>query len=347
MKRIARWSMLLSICTAVLLAGCTPAGETNQLTSAPTPTPTVDPTSVPGQAERLSYAMTLGGTLYEVGADFSSERLFTQAECTEIAREFSFPAGRLYEKEGLTVRTFLKDDGTETLVSLCTWDDGQTPAGSGIGTTLEELKAAYPKDLVYRDGACGNGTEPVEYSRLYTCYRSGDGTNYAYNFYLNEKKVVMVEVFDSLDTPRDWSDRQTVLGNEHIRWEVLSDRPANPLVRYFIEGEDGNEETVLEVPGATEAHDLDGDGVYEILAYLSENNRQALGIYDSVDNSVIYTDVNKTLGSDSSGYMGLIANLGNGDYQTCVEAGFGDKSKVYSYADGKLTYECTFEEAMG
>ncbi|MPN25364.1 hypothetical protein SDC9_172773 [bioreactor metagenome] len=104
---------------------------------------------------------------------------------------------------------------------------------------------------------------------------------------------------------------------------------------------------MLEIPGSTEAHDLDGDGVYEIVAYLSENNRTALGIYDSVDNSIIYTDVNRILGSDWSGYMGLTANLENGDYRNCVEAGFGDNDLVYSYADGKLTYECTFREAMG
>lgn len=344
MKRAA---LLLSL---ILLAGCTPAAEVPAPTPSPaaTPAPTPELTPAPQTAPPAAepYALVLDGSEYAVGGAFLPTEILAAAEMTEFQPEFPFPAGRQYQGKTVSAQTFLQEDG-EKLVSITTWGPGQTPEGISIGSTLEELRAAYGAELSFIDGACGNGMEPAAYTRRYDYFRPDDGTNRAYSFYLNEQKVVTIEVYDGLDAPRDWFVHEAVLGDPRIRWEVLSDKPGSALTRYFIYDESGAEETVLEVHGGTEAHDLDGDGVKEIVAWLP-GNLSAVGIYDSVDNALLYTDVNQILGSQWSNLMGLATGLSH-PYAMCIEVGSepGKSGDVYSYADGKLTYECSYEEAMG
>ncbi|HYE67877.1 MAG TPA: hypothetical protein VEA58_04650, partial [Anaerovoracaceae bacterium] len=50
--------------------------------------------------------------------------------------------------------------------------------------------------------------------------------------------------------------------------EIVSDKSDKTHVRYYVLKEDGNEETVLDVYAMTEEHDLDEDGLNEIVVYL-------------------------------------------------------------------------------
>lgn len=335
-----------------LLAGCAPKAEvpvpnpspsaTPVETTAPTPVETPAPVPVPGER----CALVLDGKDYVILGDFQTTEAFQEAEMTELPEEFPWPVSRQYEGEGISATTFLEEDG-EKLVDITTWGPGETPEGIGVGSTLEELKAAYPADLFYINGACGNGTEPVAYTRRYECNWYRDGDSYAYIFYLNEKKVVTIVACGGPFGPQAQYEPEVVLGDPRIRWEVLSDKPGSTLVRYFIEDESGVEETVLEAHGGTEAHDLDGDGVVE-LVFWEDGPLKAVGIYDSVDGALVYTDVNQTLGCRWSSFMGWGTGLGH-PYAMCIEVGneTGKSGDVYSYADGKLTYECSYEEAMG
>lgn len=299
-----------------------------------------------------AYAIRIGGVDYAPGADFSAGNLFSEEERTQYEQDSPFPPTCRYEKTGLTANSFVRENGTvssETLYRLCTTDEGETLTGMKIGSTLAELKAAYPENLVFRDGASGNGTDPVEWDRLYTYYVPDDGTNCSIDFYLRDKKVVMIVSADGLDAPRGWHDSNydAILGDPALRCERADD-----MTRFFTENPDGTEEIVLETKGAVEPHDLDGDGVTELLVWLPGNKR-AMGIYDRVDGKIIYLDVNETLGCDYSEYMGLFGNLQKDEYRKCIEAVWGttgtiqDRREVYSYKDGALTYACTVDEAMG
>ena len=331
-----------------LLAGCAAApipapSAPSPSPAAPSETPLVTPAPAP-----LAYALVLNGTAWEVGQAFQAEGIFDEEERRDNPEEFPFPASRDYRSGTMTAKTFLEADGREKLVSLTTWGVGETPAGIAVGSTLEELKEAYPGRLVFRDGAFSSGYDGngIAYTRMYACYDPEDGTNCSYQFYLNEKKVVMMEAMDELDSPRNWYGSEAPLGIENLHWEYLNDE-AQTHMHYFVEHGDGAEETVLDIHGVTEHHDLDGDGELEILVYLGDGNTQGIGIYDWTENGIVYTDVNETLGCRWSSFMGLIANLGNPDYENCIRVGYGERTEVWSYADGRLTYECPFENAMG
>lgn len=341
MKR--RFYSIFGAVTFLLLASCAPLAQS----PAPTPDKGIESDSQtqqpdPTHAATMVYGLKLDGELYEIRADFLPDGLFGEEEAVQLPEEVPFPAGWRYEADGLNAQTFTEEGGGQSLISLTTWKEGETPEGIGIGSALEELKSAYPGRLIYHDGAQGNGTEPVNYDRVYSCFQPDDGTNCLYEFYLWEKQVVMITVRDGLDASREWgSERVPVLGDERIRWEVQGD-----TTRYFVEWEDGTEETILELQGTVESRDLDGDGVEELLVFLPGASK-ALGIYDKTENGLIYTDVSQTLECEWSDFMGMIANLTNREYRNCIRAGDGEKDGVYSYSDGQLTYECSFQEAMG
>lgn len=347
MRNCLRLGALMTV--FALLAGCGAAAPT-PAPSAPSDSP-VPPSETPlvtPAPEPLTYALVLDGTAWEVGQAFEAEGIFTEEERTDYPEEFPFPASRDYRSGTMTAKTFLEADGSEKLVSLTTWAAGETPAGIAVGSTLEELKAAYPGRLVFQDGAFSSGYDGngIAYTRMYACYDPEDGTNCSYRFYLNEKKVVMMEVMDELDSPRNWYVYEAPLGMEGLHWEYLNDE-AKTHMHYFAEHEDGTEETVLDIHGVTEHHDLDRDGELEILVFLGDGNTQGIGIYDRTESGLIYLDVNEKLDCRWSSYMGLIANLGDPKYENCIRVGYEDRTEVWSYADGRLTYECPFKDAMG
>jgi len=350
MKRTGIFAVILA--ASVLLAGCSGGEGPSPSQEVPSPSaPVVSETpapSVPIPEELEFYSLIFGDKAYTVDLTFSPEGLFENGEAIENPAEGPYPASRYYSGDSLIAQTFLEEDGSEKLVFLTTWKDGTTAAGIGIGSTLEELKSAYPGQLFFLNGVYDTGFGgSVAYNRMYTCYQPEDGTNCSYHFYLKDKVVVMMEALDGLDAPRTWYADEPAFGEEHLHWEYLSDGPGT-RIHYFFDYEDGSEETLLDIYGTTEHHDLDGDGLAEILVYLPESNSRGIGIYDMVDGELVYVDVNQTLGCEWSSYMGNIGNLQNDAYRNCMNVGMeaGGSSEVYSYADGVLTYECTFAEAM-
>lgn len=351
-----------SLLTAlILLAGCSDSQSTSPPPETPSPTASQTPATTPEATTEPSlqpspvpetevyYGLIVDGITYGVDLPFVYEGLFTEKEYMENPADFPWPASRFYEKSTMMAQTFLEEDGSEKLISLATWEEGKTPAGIGIGSTLEELKTAYPGELFFLNGIfdTGYGGVGIPYARMYVCYQEEDQTNRSYHFYLKDKKVVMIEVLDGLDSPRAWHGYDAPFGIEELHWEYLNDE-AQTHMHYFVENEDGSETTMLDIHGTTEHHDLDGDGAAEILVYLGDGNKQGIGIYDMVGEELIFVDVNQTLGCAWSSYMGNIGNLQNDEYRTCIKVGMesGQSGDVYSYSDGVLTYECAFADVM-
>ena len=98
--------------------------------------------------------------------------------------------------------------------------------------------------------------------------------------------------------------------------------------------------------GGAELHDLEGDGSYEGLVWLSRNNRTGLVIYGVWEGQLHRIDVNETLGCSASNYAGLIANL-PAEYQSLIVAYTDDGADLYRYTQGELSYVCPLSEALG
>lgn len=130
--------------------------------------------------------------------------------------------------------------------------------------------------------------------------------------------------------------------------EILNDKPKDTHVRYFIVNDDGTEETVLDVYAMTEEHDLDGDGLLEIVVYIPGEKRN-IGVYDMINGELNYMDVSSKLGASWSEYMGNMANLQR-EYSNYIEAGFESGStkryEVYQYKDNELIYVCPFDDSL-
>lgn len=161
---------------------------------------------------------------------------------------------------------------------------------------------------------------------------------------------------DSEDNPAA-ADQSTVIQQEQESetigiddWnkEILSDKPKDTHVRYFIVNEDGTEETVLDVYAMTEEHDLDSDGVLEIVVYIPGEKRN-IGVYDMINGELKYMDVSSELGASWSEFMGNMANLQR-EYSNYIQAGFetgGTKRyEVYQYKDNELIYVCPFDDSL-
>lgn len=133
------------------------------------------------------------------------------------------------------------------------------------------------------------------------------------------------------------------------RWEkeVLSDKPGDTRVVYSVTTLEGERLTLLDTDRMTEERDPDGDGETELLAYGSKENKKTVGIYDIIDGTLQYLDVNEALGAEWSDYMGNIGNV-EWPYGICFQAGYSDKeNQVYRYEpDGTLTYICPLEDAL-
>lgn len=130
--------------------------------------------------------------------------------------------------------------------------------------------------------------------------------------------------------------------------EIVSDKPGNTHVRYYTLNEDGNEEIVLDVYAMTEEHDLDDDGLKEIVEYLPGEKRN-IGIYDLISGELNYLDVSNELGATWSEYMGNMGNLQR-KYLKYIEVGFekGDTKRydVYQYKNNTLIYLFPFDDTL-
>lgn len=302
-------------------------------------------------AKVSEYTLLIDNINYEINSKVPDTDLFTIDEITEFEAQFPFPASKQYSKKRLCISTFINDnesEQSEKLYYICTTEKGRTMRGIGIGDSLENLRKAYP-ELIYHNRACGNGMEMVKFNRLYSFYIPEDQTNNYINFYLENKKIVMIEIADGLDAPREWCQPEPILGDENLFSEIISDKPGETHIDYFLVNEDGTEETVIDVYSMTEEHDLDGDGINEIIVYLPGKTK-GIGIYDMVNGKLDYIDINEKLGASWSEYMGNIGNI-NHEYENCIEVAFENddgisRYEVYRVKDNVLTYVCTFDEAL-
>jgi len=131
--------------------------------------------------------------------------------------------------------------------------------------------------------------------------------------------------------------------------EVISDKPGNTHIRYYVLDERGADETMLDVYNMTEEHDIDEDGCNEIIVYL-QGEYLGIGIYDIVTGELTYIDVNVQLNCTASDYTGNIGNILH-DYSNCIQAVFIDadgtqKIDIYRFSEGVFTYECPLDEAL-
>jgi len=286
--------------------------------------------SSPERAQTGEYALIMEDTTYEIGTS---------------------PAANTYKDPSLEVRTFVNpEDQNEEVIFVQTSKSGETSRGVRIGDSLAALKAAYPEVVFLSgDGSWADDNAPVAYSRIYRFFVNGDGTNNFIDFYTDnspERKVVLIEVANGLDAPREWNENIAWLGDEAIKKEM----PDGFTTRLFRENKDGSETEIVVFTGAAESHELDEDGILEIVCFEKKNNTQGIVIYDKVGDRIIKTDVNTALGSEYSEYTGLIGNI-KSEYSNCIETvlkkedGSGE-NLIYSYKDGELKYLCALQDAL-
>lgn len=298
--------------------------------------------------KQSEYTLQIGKVQYTVSEKLLESIPWETGEVTEVPEEPPFPASRHYQKDQLSLLTFVIDDarGTgEQIYSIITTREGKTPRNIGIGDSLDVLKSAYP-ELLYHNAAQGNGTELAEYTRLYS-YAPEDGTNYYINFYLKDKKVTMIEIANALDAPKTWDQWDLILGKENLFCEVLSDKPGQSHVQYFYAREDGTEEVFLDIQNAwPQSLDLDGDGVTELIVqYMEQNQYTNVGIYYRNEDQVKYLDVKETLAAEGMNVRNAIVaekaanEQSQYQYYITVSAAREDGKKLeakYGLQTGKL-----------
>ena len=103
--------------------------------------------------------------------------------------------------------------------------------------------------------------------------------------------------------------------------------------------------TAVMAYSSVELHDLDDDGIYEVLAWPAGEKNNVI-IYDFYGNEVHKIDVVQELGAEYADYTGLIGNIQR-EYSNMVQARVDGEDGIYQYKDGTLTYICTLEKAQG
>ncbi len=297
------------------------------------------------------YTLKAGVATYEIGTEFQGKELFASSEVTSYPADGAFPAMNVYKDPSIEVRTFVNPgEQNEEVIFVSSTKSGETMRGIRISDPLADLKAAYPEVVFLSgDGSWADENAPVEYSRIYRFYVNGDGTNNYIDFYTDnspERKIVLIEIANGLDSPREWNDNSAWLGDGTIKKEM----PDGFTTRLFRENKDGSETEIVIFRGAAEGHDLDDDGISEIVCFERKNNAQGIVIYDKAEDRITITDVNAALGSAYSEYTGSIGNI-KIEYSNCIQASITKEDGtidnfIYDYCDGELQYLCTLEEAL-
>ena len=95
-----------------------------------------------------------------------------------------------------------------------------------------------------------------------------------------------------------------------------------------------------------ELHDLDEDGVMEVLLWQNRNNQNHLIVYDTYDGVVQRDDIDAIAEGTASSYAGLIANI-RPEYANLLEVVDQEGNvQLYRYDNGVLSYVCPLSEAL-
>ena len=131
--------------------------------------------------------------------------------------------------------------------------------------------------------------------------------------------------------------------------EIVNDKPGQTEIRYFIASGDSSEENVLHIYAMTEEHDIDEDGLKEIVVY-HQGDKKGIGIYYIESGALKYLNVNNELSAIWSDYMGNVGNV-EAEYVNCIGVGFvetdgKERYEVYRFKDYALVYVCSLDDAL-
>lgn len=166
-------SLLLAVLTVFSLAACgkSPSGESG-----------VKPADLIGKPfdEELDMAVVAGDKTFRVFADAAEvvEALGSDYEYLETISCTRNGMEKTYKYNGIKVETLPTDDGDTVCLYVITGEGYTTPRGIGIGSTKDEVLAAYPE--YYYDG----------YYYVFT--KSNDPNN------IGEKRIQIVMENDSV-----------------------------------------------------------------------------------------------------------------------------------------------------
>jgi hypothetical protein len=299
--------------------------------------------------ENNEYTLNVGDQFYQIDRNLILKSVLENARVESVPSDGPFPDGKRYYGDGIIISTFIVDDERgqgEVIYNITATKDGKSPRGVGIGDTLDALQKAYP-DLIYLNGYYSYENEP-KYNRCYA-YAPDDGTTHFMQFYLHEKKIVMIEAGDGLDMrPGSWQPYDNIFGMKNVYKQIEHVTSKGMETKYFYINDAGEEEILLDISSrSVEENDIDEDGKTELVVYQPGNS---MGIYDFVNGQITYTDINETLQCSSSGFIANMSNVRH-EYEKCIEAGFKNedgtfRSEVYRYSDNELIYIGPFSDEL-
>lgn len=189
--------LALLIGSAAALAGC----GTETAAPAPQEPPEQEVPAVAPVPDDSPYALVResDGARFLIDARTPTEATFEYEQSVTFEAEFPFPPSSRYYGD-MEVRTLVREAG-ECIYYLRTTVEGyRTPSGIGVGSTRDEVFAAYGADaLIVKDTWewSPDSGEPEFDEAL--GYAPEDGTSMYLALFLQNGMVVMIETADGLD----------------------------------------------------------------------------------------------------------------------------------------------------
>lgn len=177
---------------------------------------------------------------------------------------------------------------------------------------------------------------------------------------------VLKSAADNLQSLQEQTEFDTCTGGIYLWLDNSSDRyisffagkePFQVMIHYISNA--SNESAVTNDPqlylylmAATEMEnvdlvDLDSDGLLEGIVWPVLPTHHNIIIYDVIDDALHRIDVNESMDCKASILTKHLANI-RPEYEAMVQVvDNADMKKIYEYHDGKLSYVCSFDVAIG